>query len=93
VVIALSIPQQYSPRYMLYFLTGSMGRIVSPFRQFYQETVSDLAHATTFGTYNYTGIDRTLRAFLEKTDTGPPIYTLTPQKARAVLDALRSTSC
>jgi hypothetical protein len=27
---------------MLYFLTESMGRIVPPFRQFYQETVSDL---------------------------------------------------
>ena len=27
---------------MLYFLTGSMGRIVPPFRQLYQETISDL---------------------------------------------------
>jgi hypothetical protein len=27
---------------MLYFLTESMGRIVPPFRQLYQETISDL---------------------------------------------------
>jgi hypothetical protein len=29
-------------RYMLYFLTESMGRIMPPFRQLYQETISDL---------------------------------------------------
>src|SRR5215472_6119731 len=49
---------------------------------------NQIAHATTVSKYNYTGIDPTTRAFLEKTDTGPPIYTLTPQKARAVLNGL-----
>jgi hypothetical protein len=40
--MSLSLPQQYCPRYMFYFLTKSMGRIMPPFRQLYQETVSDL---------------------------------------------------
>ena len=52
---------------------------------------NQIAHATTVGMYNYTGIDPTTRAFLEKTDTGPPIYTLTPQKARAVLSGLQAS--
>jgi hypothetical protein len=38
----LSRPQKCSPCYMLYFLTEGMGRIVPPFRQLYQETISDL---------------------------------------------------
>ena len=33
---------------------------------------NQIAHATTVGMYNYTGIDPTTRAFLEKTDAGPP---------------------
>src|SRR5262249_328747 len=52
---------------------------------------NQIAHASTVSMYNYTGIDPTTRAFLEKTDTGPPIYTLTPQKARAVLDDLQAS--
>jgi acetyl esterase len=52
---------------------------------------NQIAHATTVGMYNYTGIDPTTRAFLEKTDTGSPIYTLTPQKARAVLNGLQAS--
>jgi hypothetical protein len=38
----LSLPQQYYHRYNLYFLTKIMGRIMPPFRQLYQETISDL---------------------------------------------------
>jgi hypothetical protein len=38
----LSLSQEYCPRYNLYFPTKIMGRIVPPFRQLYQETVSDL---------------------------------------------------
>lgn len=49
-----------------------------------------IAHATTVVMYNYTGVDPTTRTFLEKTDAGPPIYTLTPQKARAVLNGLQA---
>ena len=52
---------------------------------------NQIAHATTVGMYNYTGVEPTTRAFLEKTDTGPPIYTLTPQKARAVLNGLQAS--
>ena len=52
---------------------------------------NQIAHASTVSMYNYTGIDPTTRAFLEKTDTGPPIYTLTPQKARASLNELQAS--
>jgi len=52
---------------------------------------NQIAHASTVGMYNYTGIDPTTRAFLEKTDTGPPIYTLTPQQARVALDGLQAS--
>jgi acetyl esterase len=52
---------------------------------------NQIAHATTASTYNYTGIGPTTRAFLEKTDAGPPIYTLTPQKARALLNGLQAS--
>jgi uncharacterized protein (DUF1786 family) len=52
---------------------------------------NQIANATTASTYNYTGIGPTTRAFLEKTDAGPPIYTLTPQKARALLNGLQAS--
>ena len=44
---------------------------------------NQIAHATTVGMQLHWSRSYD-RAFLEKTDAGPPIYTLTPQKARAV---------
>jgi acetyl esterase len=43
-------------------------------------------------THNYTGVERTTRAFLESLQQNPgaPIYTLSPEKARAVISNLQA---
>ena len=43
------------------------------------------------GTYDYTGVQQNTRAFLEslQQNPGPPLYTLSPQQARAVLSGLQ----
>ena len=43
-------------------------------------------------THNYTGVERTTRAFLEglQQNPGAPIYTLSPEKARAVISNLQA---
>jgi hypothetical protein len=45
-------------------------------------------------TYNYTGVQQNTRAFLENLQQqgGPPIYTLSPDNARAVLSGLQASS-
>jgi acetyl esterase len=45
-------------------------------------------------TYNYTGLEQNTRAFLENLQQqgGPPIYTLSPDNARAVLSGLQASS-
>ena len=50
-----------------------------------------IAHATTVGMYNYTGVEPTTKAFMEKVNAGPPLNTLTPQKARAVISELQAS--
>ena len=49
-----------------------------------------MANGTT--THNYTGVEQKTRAFLESLQEqgGPPIYTLSPQEARAVLSNLQA---
>jgi hypothetical protein len=43
-------------------------------------------------THNYTGVERITRAFLERLQQNPgaPIYTLSPEKARAVISNLQA---
>ena len=52
--------------------------------------------ATQFslGTYNHTGLEQNTRAFLDNLQQkgGPPIYTLSPQDARAVLSGLQAST-
>jgi acetyl esterase len=45
------------------------------------------------GTYNYIGLEQNTRTFLNnlKQQRGPPIYTLLPEKARAVLSGLQAS--
>jgi acetyl esterase len=45
-------------------------------------------------TYNYTGLEQNTRAFLENLQQqgGPPIYTMSPDNARAVLSGLQASS-
>ena len=45
-------------------------------------------------TYNYTGLEQNTRAFLENLQQqgGPPIYTLSPDNARAILSGLQASS-
>ena len=50
------------------------------------------AHAATVGMYNYTGVEPTTKAFMEKVNAGPPLNTLTPQKARVVISELQAPS-
>ena len=47
----------------------------------------------SLGTYNYTGLEQNTRAFLNnlQQQRGPPIYTLSPEKARAVLSGLQAS--
>ena len=47
----------------------------------------------SLGTYNYTGLEQNARAFLDNLQQkgGPPIYTLSPDKARAVLSGLQAS--
>ena len=52
---------------------------------------NQIAYATTVGMYNYTGVEPTTKAFMEKASTGPPVNTLSPQKARAGLSELQAT--
>ena len=44
------------------------------------------------GAYDYTGVEQNTRAFLEtlQQNPGPPLYTLSPQQARAVLSGLQA---
>jgi acetyl esterase len=44
------------------------------------------------GTYDYTGVEQNTRVFLEslQQNPGPPLYTLSPQQARAVLSGLQA---
>ena len=44
------------------------------------------------GAYDYTGVEQNTRAFLEslQQNSGPPLYTLSPQQARAVLSGLQA---
>jgi acetyl esterase len=50
----------------------------------------------TYGlsTYNYTGLEQNTKAFLEnlQRNSGPPLYTLSPEDARAVLSGLQANS-
>lgn len=48
----------------------------------------------TPGTYPYTGLEPNTRAFLENLQQkeGPPIYSLSPQDARAVLSGLQANT-
>ena len=52
---------------------------------------NQIAHATTVGMYNYTGVEPTTKAFMEKVNAGPPLNTLTPQMARAVISELQAS--
>jgi acetyl esterase len=47
----------------------------------------------SLGTFNHTGLEKQTRAFLDDSQQkgGPPIYTLSPEKARAVLSGLQAS--
>src|SRR6187200_2864208 len=48
----------------------------------------------SFGTFNHTGLEKHTQAFLNDLQQkgGPPIYTLSPQDARAVLSGLQAST-
>jgi acetyl esterase len=50
------------------------------------------AYHHDMGTYDYRGVERNTRAFLEslQQNPGPPLYKLSPQQARAVLSGLQT---
>ncbi|MGC2573439.1 MAG: alpha/beta hydrolase [Candidatus Nitrosopolaris sp.] len=52
-----------------------------------------LATQFSLGTFNHTGLEKYTKAFLDglQQKGGPPIYTLSPEKARAVLSELQAT--
>jgi len=47
----------------------------------------------SLGTFNHTGLEKQTRAFLDDSQQkgGPPIYTLSPEKARTVLSELQAS--
>jgi acetyl esterase/lipase len=68
---------------VLYKILGST--FISPFK------LNGVTHsAYTTSAFNYTGVEQKTRAFLEtlQRQGGPPIYTLSPEEARAVLSNL-----
>jgi acetyl esterase len=52
-----------------------------------------LATQFSLGTFNHTGLEKNTKAFLDSLQQkgGPPIYTLTPEKARAILSELQAS--
>ena len=52
-----------------------------------------LATQFSLGTFNHDGLEKLTRAFLDDAQEkgGPPIYTLSPEKARAVLSGLQAS--
>jgi acetyl esterase len=62
---------------------------ISPFKL---NGVIHSAYSTS--AFNYTGVEQKTRAFLEtlREQGGPPIYTLSPQEARAVLSKLQAAT-
>jgi acetyl esterase/lipase len=52
-----------------------------------------LAPQFSLGTFNHTGLEKQARAFLDDLQEkgGPPIYTLSPEEARAVLSGLQAS--
>jgi acetyl esterase len=68
---------------VLYKILGST--FISPFKL---NGVTHSAYSTS--AFNYTGVEQKTRAFLEtlQRQGGPPIYTLSPEEARAVLSNL-----
>jgi acetyl esterase len=52
-----------------------------------------LAPQFSLGTFNHTGLEKQTQAFLDDLQEkgGPPIYTLSPEKARAVLSGLQAS--
>ena len=52
-----------------------------------------LATQFSLGTFNHTGLEKNTKAFLDglQQKGGPPIYTLSPEKARAVLSELQAS--
>ena len=52
-----------------------------------------LATQFSLGTFNHTGLEKHTQAFLDDLQQkgGPPIYTLSPEKARAVLSGLQAS--
>ena len=53
-----------------------------------------MATQFSFGTFNHTGLEKHTQAFLNDLQQkgGPPIYTLSPQDARAVLSGLQAST-
>ena len=53
-----------------------------------------LATQFSLGTFNHTALEKQTRAFLDDSQErgGPPIYTLSPEKARAVLSGLQTST-
>ena len=53
-----------------------------------------LATQFSLGTFNHTGLEKHTQAFLDDLQQkgGPPIYTLSPEKARAVLSGLQAST-
>ncbi|HXX98930.1 MAG TPA: alpha/beta hydrolase [Candidatus Bathyarchaeia archaeon] len=53
-----------------------------------------LATQFSLGTFNHTGLEKNTKAFLDSLQQkgGPPIYTLTPEKARAVLSEIQAST-
>jgi acetyl esterase len=52
-----------------------------------------MATQFSLGTFNHTGLEKQTRAFLDdqQQKDGPPIFTLSPEKARAVLSGLQAS--
>ncbi|MFZ0512514.1 MAG: alpha/beta hydrolase [Candidatus Nitrosopolaris sp.] len=92
--ISATIPNRWYTRYMIEGgIALSLIALAIIFINGTTQVGYGLATQFSFGTFNHTGLEKNTKAFLDglQQKGGPPIYTLSPEKARAVLSELQAS--
>ena len=90
------IPNRWSARSMIgggVIIISLITLVASSMINSNPQVASGLGTQFSLGTYNHTGLEQNTRAFLDNLQQkgGPPIYTLSPDKTRAVLSGLQAS--
>ncbi|MGC1932095.1 MAG: alpha/beta hydrolase [Candidatus Nitrosopolaris sp.] len=92
--ISATIPNRWYTRYMIEGgIALSLIALAIIFINGTTQVGYGLATQFSLGTFNHTGLEKNTKAFLDglQQKGGPPIYTLSPEKARAVLSELQAS--